>query len=543
MVARSYTRSAVKDEEDAIASRSAEAVRLDLVIGASELGLWYCDLPSAPPAPGPDRVCGLLAGLRASARFTGHFGLPESAPPTPADLDARLHPDDRAAVRAAVERAIAAPGSFDVELRTVGLDERVRWIRAIGAVSVDAAGRPVRFDGVTVEVTEQKAIEEALQESARRKDDFLALLGHELRNPLAPIRNSLAILGLPNVSPEAAAKARTMMERQLGHLTRLVDDLLDVSRISRGKIELKRTTFDLVGLVRSTVEDHRPAAEARGLALTAELAPERLEVHADATRVAQSFGNLLQNALKFTPPSGRITVRLAGHEGLAALEVEDTGIGMDAATLQHVFEPFRQADHHRGGLGLGLAVAQRLVELNRGTLEVTSPGLGKGSRFRLMLPLAEKNAGAAAPAPPPALAVNASRRRVLIVEDNLDAADSLATFLQMIGHEVAVAYDGPSGVERALGFAPEIVLCDIDLPGFDGYAVAAALREEPALRGTYLVAMTGYGQADDKRRARETGFDAHLTKPTDPAALERLLARLPAAALAVATPSVEKTFF
>ncbi len=548
--ARGAVRGAVASLDDLTPLRIAEEAarlsreRLDLVVNAAELGLWFCDLPASPPPPGPERISSLLGGLRASAHLARHFGLHEGAAPELADLDARLHPDDRAAVCAAVERAIEAPGPFDLELRTVGLDDRVRWIRAIGAFSADAEGRPIRFDGVTVDVTEQKAIEAALRESARRKDDFLALLGHELRNPLAPIRNSLAILGLPNVTPEAAAKARTMMERQLGHLTRLVDDLLDVSRISRGKIELKRTTFDLAGLVRSTVEDHRPAAETRGLSLSAELAAERLDVHADATRVAQSVGNLLQNALKFTPAGGRISVRLAGRQELAALVVEDTGIGMDGATLQSVFEPFRQADHRRGGLGLGLAVARRLVELNGGTLGATSPGPGKGSRFELTLPLTEMRAAVDAPrAPAPAAGEAASRRRVLIVEDNLDAADSLAAFLQMIGHQVAVAYDGPSGVERALGFAPEVVLCDIDLPGLDGYAVAAALRKEPALRGAYLVAMTGYGQADDKRRAKETGFDAHLTKPTDPAALERLLARLPSASLTVATPSVEKTFF
>jgi two-component system CheB/CheR fusion protein len=380
-------------------------------------------------------------------------------------------------------------------------------------------------------------------EASRRKDDFLALLGHELRNPLAPLRNSLALLSLPNVPIETAKRARAMMERQIGHLTRLLDDLLDVSRIERGKIELKRTTFDLTALVRSAVEDHRPAAESRRVSLSSEVPARRLPVTADATRVAQAVGNLVQNALKFTPEGGRIAVRLTESEGRAVLDVEDSGIGMDAGTVDTVFEPFHQADPRRGGLGLGLAVARRLVELNGGALDASSPGVGKGSRFTLTLPLSAAPAVEAPPAAPPALAPAAARRRVLIVEDNVDAADSLATFLELLGHEVSIARDGREGIARAMTLAPEVVLCDIDLPEVDGYGVASALRSEPSLRTTVLVAMSGYGQAEDKRRAHETGFDAHLTKPTDPASLERLLARLPAPAAPSQAPAVERTFF
>jgi PAS domain S-box-containing protein len=515
--------------------------RLDLAVRSSELGLWYCDL-SLPSVAGEDPLLGRLASLRSDASLAKHFGLPAGAVPEPKDLEASIHPEDRDAARAAIVRALDRPGPFAYVFRTRGADGRTRWIRAIGTVSADEAGRAVRFDGVTLDVTEQKAIEDALREAARRKDDFLALLGHELRNPLAAIRNSLALLERPQVTAEAALKARRMMVRQLAQLTRLVDDLLDVSRISRGKIELKRDTFDIAQLVRSTVEDHRTAAETRGLRLSAEVAASPLFVHADAARVGQALGNLLQNALKFSQKGGAVHVRLARSGDAAELEVVDEGIGMDTHTLQTVFEPFRQVDHRRGGLGLGLSVARRLVELNGGTLGASSAGLGKGSRLSMALPLSDHAPVAAPPPEPEPVPTSASRRRVLIVEDNADAAESLAAFLELIGHEVSVAGDGKTGIERARSLSPDIVLCDIDLPVLDGYEVAAALRREPALRGTYLVAMTGYGQAEDKRQARERGFDAHLTKPTDPADLERLLARLPAASPSP-VPSVERTFF
>jgi PAS domain S-box-containing protein len=397
----------------------------------------------------------------------------------------------------------------------------------------DASGRIAEASAIAHDITAQKRTEEALHEAARRKDEFLAMLGHELRNPLAPIRNCLLILDQPGATPEQTGRARQTLERQVQHLTRLVDDLLDVSRISQGKILLRTGRLDMVALVRTAVDDHRASAADAGETLALDLPDRPLWVNGDPTRLAQCVGNILHNAVKFTEPGGRIDVTVRadeGQTGQAIVAVQDTGVGVDPETLKRLFEPFSQADsgidRSRGGLGLGLALVKRLVELHGGTVSAHSEGLGHGTRVELRIPLQE---GRDEP-PAPALGREDRRRarRCLLIEDNADAAETMGLLLELYGHEVRIARDGREGLEMAGRFVPEVVLCDIGLPnGVDGYEVARRMRQDPALRAISLVALTGYGQEDDQRRAREAGFDIHLTKPADPEKLERLLAELP----------------
>jgi CheY-like chemotaxis protein/two-component sensor histidine kinase len=326
-----------------------------------------------------------------------------------------------------------------------------------------------------------------------------------------------------------------MIDRQVTHMARLIDDLLDMSRLSRGKILLRKDRVDLVAVVRDTVEDYRSILEGTGLQVQVRLPDGPLYAHGDPTRLAQILGNVLHNANKFTDAGGRVEVEVAVEpDGQAALlAVRDTGIGMEPDVLARVFEAFSQADRSldrsRGGLGLGLALVKGLVELHGGEVRVASQGAGRGTELTIRLPLGLQ----ATPASPAAAAARATRcsHRILVIEDHVDAAESMRTLLKLTGHQVEVAHTGVEGVETARRFLPRVVLCDIGLPGgMDGYAVARALRAEPALAAAFLIASTGYGQLEDQRRSREAGFDAHLTKPLDFAELQRLLGALPALA-------------
>jgi signal transduction histidine kinase len=363
----------------------------------------------------------------------------------------------------------------------------------------------------------EEALREAnreLAEGDRRKDEFLAVLSHELRNPLAPIRNSTHILERAAPGSEQARRALAVIDRQVSQLTRLVDDLLDVTRISRNKVHLQLERLDLDDLVRRTVEDQRSVFEAAGVRLELEPARAPLFVDGDANRLAQIVGNLLQNAAKFTPRGGaaKVSVSADAAAGCAVIRVADTGVGMSPDLISRLFLPFTQADstldRSKGGLGLGLALVKALVALHRGDVAAHSAGVGAGAELVVRLPLAERAAAAE-----PAAAPVARGRRVLLIEDNVDAADSLRELLELAGHEVLVAHDGPEGLAKALVLRPEVVLCDIGLPGMDGYAVARALRAEASLAGACLVALSGYALPQDVRRARDAGFDFHLSKP------------------------------
>ena len=396
-----------------------------------------------------------------------------------------------------------------------------------------ADGRIVGASKILRDITRQRQIEQALRdanaklvEADRRKDEFLAMLSHELRNPLAPLSNSLLLLEHAEPGAEKARRAREVMRRQVSHLTRIVDDLLDVTRIARGRIELRRAELDLAQLVARTAEDHRGVMQAKGIALEIGTPRGPVRVNGDEVRLGQVVGNLLHNAVKFTDPGGRIALAVTTSGGSATVSVRDTGAGMEADLLAAVFKPFAQGEQSlarsRGGLGLGLALVKGLVELHGGTVEATSPGLGRGSELTFHLPL-QPPTPAAPPTQPEANPAEAARRpSVLIVDDNRDAADTLAELLSALGHEVCVAYDGPGGLEQVARSRPDIVLCDIGLPGMTGYEVARRLRTGggPALR---LVALSGYAAPEDVRKAMASGFDAHLAKPVDLTALERAM--------------------
>jgi signal transduction histidine kinase/CheY-like chemotaxis protein len=368
---------------------------------------------------------------------------------------------------------------------------------------------------------------EELVEADRHKDQFLAMLAHELRNPLAPIRNAVQLMQQLGPAEPPLVRVREVIARQVAHQARLLDDLLDVSRISRGKIQLQRQPLELVRLVSDVAEDHRRVLETAGLTLRVELPEAPVWVDGDPTRLSQVVGNLLGNAAKFTEPGGQVRVRLVAEPEAqtAVLSVRDTGIGIEPTMVLHVFELFTQADQgldrSRGGLGLGLALVKGLVEQHGGSVWAQSEGSGQGSEFNILLPtIATPPAAVTAPSPTP---VATGPIRVLVVEDNRDAAETMRDLLQMAGCTVALAYSGPQALVTAPAFRPEVVLCDLGLPGMSGYEVGVKLRQHPASARAHLIAVSGYGQVEDRERSRAAGFDLHLVKPVDPSELLRLL--------------------
>jgi PAS domain S-box-containing protein len=370
---------------------------------------------------------------------------------------------------------------------------------------------------------------EQLADADRHKNEFLAMLAHELRNPLAPIRNALYILKMPGADPPTLQRAREMMERQLAQLVRLVDDLLDVSRIIRGNVELHRESVDLVTIVRRAIETAQPVIDAHGHELVVSLPPEPVLLEVDVIRLAQVVSNLLVNAAKYTEEAGRIWLSAEHLDGQVTLRVRDRGIGIAPELLARVFDLFVQADRtlarSQGGLGVGLTLVKRLVELHGGSVGVRSDGPGHGSEFTVRLPAVSTSVTDAdgAPQGQTRAADGGPVRRVLVVDDNVDAADSAALLLRMWGHEVHTVHDGLSVSQAVRDFQPEIILLDIGLPGMTGYEVARHLRSQPALDSLVLAAMTGYGQDEDRRRSEEAGFNFHLTKPLDPSMLEALV--------------------
>jgi PAS domain S-box-containing protein len=389
-----------------------------------------------------------------------------------------------------------------------------------------SSGDVQQFLVMSHDVTAQRQLVDELREADRRKSEFIAVLSHELRNPLAAIRSSLYVIEHAQ-GGEVAARARHVIDRQVDQLARMVDDLLDVTRITRNKIQLQRARLDLVDLVGQTIEDNRANLEARGVNLDLRLSELPVTINADGARIAQVITNLLGNAVKFTPSGGTVTVSVfaEAERGRAVVQVADTGTGIDPGLLGRLFEPFMQADRTLdrtgGGLGLGLALVKGLVDLHGGEVTASSQGLGKGASFVVRLPLAEPiGSGAAAPARHPA---PAGHRRILVIEDDTDVADGLQAALEIDGHAVEVAKSGSDGLSRARRFQPEVVLCDIGLPGMNGYDVARAFRADPDLRATMLVALSGYAQAEDVERARGAGFDRHLAKPASIDNLKRIL--------------------
>jgi PAS domain S-box-containing protein len=395
----------------------------------------------------------------------------------------------------------------------------------------DDRGKLTGAVNVLVDITDRKRAEDALREADRKKDEFLAILAHELRNPLAPIRNALELLRLDGQNVATQEQARTVMGRQLQQMVRLVDDLLDVSRITRNQLVLRKERVDLAAVMQCAVESARPLIKAGGHDLAVTLPPQPVYLDADPTRLAQVFSNLLNNAAKYTERGGRLAL-FAEREGSdVVVTVRDNGVGIPAEMLPRIFDMFTQVDRtlerSQGGLGIGLTLVRWLVELHGGRIEAQSPGVGRGSEFLVRLPLIvagrPRDPGTNGTGEP---AQSSLRFRILVVEDNRDSATCLAMMLKLLGNEVRMAHDGIEAVRMAESFRPAVVLLDIGLPKLNGYAAAGQIRAEPWGKEMFLIALTGWGQDEDKRRSIEAGFNVHMCKPVDPAALERLLLEL-----------------
>ncbi len=620
--------------------------RLDYAVRLSGVGFWSCDLP--------------FDELVWDDNVKDHFFLPHDARVTIDTFYDRLHPDDRAATRQAVEASIRERATYDVVYRT--LDPgfgALKWIRALGGATYAADGTPSHFDGVTVDVTSQRldqerlaralerereqarvlkqvaaaaltihassslgsvlqavtaeartiigahratatlngaeaplsvhsesgpgdastarhrsqltvvlkghegeqlgvveladkydgdftetdeailvqlahiaavAIENArlydqLRDQDRRKDEFLATLAHELRNPLAPIRTGLHILRM-NADVEQGEKTREMMERQLGHLVRMVDDLLDVSRITLGKVTLKKSRVDFRSVLHSAVETTRPLIEAGGHEFAVRVAQGPLPLDVDPTRLAQVLANLVNNAAKYTPAGGRIQLGAEVDGAMLVVRVSDTGVGIPSEMLPEVFDMFTQVgrsiDRSQGGLGIGLTLVRRLVEMHGGSVEAESAGADAGSTFTLRLPLAPELAEPSRPVNHE-LPTNGSALRILVVDDNVDGAETLAMLLELQGHVTRLAHSGTDALAAAGEFHPQVVFLDIGLPGLNGYQVARKLRADPLLVQPVLVALTGWGSDEDRKQAHAAGFDRHMVKPVDTDKLAELL--------------------
>ena len=382
--------------------------------------------------------------------------------------------------------------------------------------------------------------EEMLRETDRRKDEFLAMLAHELRNPLAPIRNSVEYLRLKERDPELGW-SYDVIDRQVDHLTRLVDDLLDVSRITRGKLEIRKKRVELSEILRGALETIQPQLTRRGQRLHVTTPPGPVELHADAIRMTQVLLNLLDNAVKFTPDGGSVWLTAEREEGALVLRVRDEGRGLEPDELPQLFQMFYQSRHTKllsvGGLGIGLALVRRLTELHGGSVEAVSEGLGMGSEFVIRIPCVEERLERVGPSDSdPASSSRPPSRRILVVDDNRDSAESLMLLLRLSGHEVLAVHDGLAAVEAAGTWEPEVVLLDIGLPEMDGYEVAMKLRERPDGKRLTLIAVTGWGQDADRQRSSEAGFDAHLTKPVETSTLQKLLTAIPARDVEAARP-------
>jgi len=390
----------------------------------------------------------------------------------------------------------------------------------------DASGRIVGASKVARDISAKKQAEQALREADRRKDEFLATLAHELRNPLAPIRNSLTLLEIAGLEDPTIERVRGILERQVGHMVRLVDDLMEVSRITRGTIELRRERLNLADAIRSALETSEPLIRRAALDPALELPPQALYVDADPVRLTQIISNLLNNAAKYSGRSRVVVLTARGEGGEAVVSIRDFGVGIPADMLERVFDMFAQVPGPgrggQGGLGIGLTLVRSLVQMHGGSIAATSEGEGKGSTFTFRLPLVE--APARSPERPTRRAARGLSLRVLVVDDNRDAAESMGLVLARAGAEVEVVHDGASALDRVEKFHPAIVLLDIGMPEMDGYEVARRIRARPALRDVRLVALTGWGQAEDRLRSREAGFDHHLIKP---AGIDELCALLP----------------
>ena len=446
----------------------------------------------------------LIHGYRASEIVGRHF-------------DAFYTPEDKKAGKPAAELAAAlARGRVEEEGWRVRKDGSLFWANVVVTAVRSPSGDLIGFAKVTRDMTDRRRLEE-LERSSRRMNEFLAMLAHELRNPLAPIRNAVTAMQLEPLLSPALRHGRDIISRQISHLSRLVDDLLDVGRLNTGKVTLRKESAQLGELVSRAVETARPLIEARHHQLTVSLPDQPLWVHVDQTRVSQILQNLLVNAAKYTPDGGRIDIGMQRRGGFVDVSVSDNGRGIEPENLDNIFELFVQGDNaaapHESGLGIGLTLARSLAEMHGGTIEARSAGAGHGSTFVLRLPAGEAAANDDQPDPNSKPTVKGSR--IMVVDDNRDAADSTVGILRLLGHDAQSAYDGASGLELARRLRPEVVFLDLAMPNTDGFETLKLLRIQPGMEKAYVAAVTGYGAEEDKQRTAHAGFDAHLVKPVE----------------------------
>ncbi len=501
------------------------AQRLALAVAAASLGDWSWDAAT-------DTV-------RISARAAEIFGMPFGSVLSRSGMRALVHEQDVERTELEIERSVAAGDQFDVEYRVVRANGEQIWVSSKGKAQYRPDGSASGLYGVIQDITERKRMEqdlrqraEELAEADRKKDEFIALLAHELRNPLAPIRAGLHMLKLGATDPNALERARAMMDRQLSHMIRLIDDLLDVSRISSSRLHLKKEPVALSEIVSHALEGVGPAILAAGHQLDVALPEQPVVLDADLTRLAQVLGNLLTNSAKYTAKGGRIWLRaeVTGRE--LVVSVRDNGIGIPAEALPRVFEMFSQVDRNvervSGGLGIGLALVKGLVETHGGTVSAESPGLGLGSTFTVRLPIRSQDGASVQVATGPAEVVTAvaARRKVLVADDNVDGAEAMAALLEALGSTAYVAHDGFAAVELAERLQPELVLMDVGMPRQNGLDATRQIRQKPWGRRMTIIALTGWGQEADRERSRDAGCNGHLTKPIGVQQLEELLNEL-----------------
>lgn len=511
-IRRAITEHEAQIQHEVVRTQLAEANRLaKLAADAARLGTWQLHVASG------ELECsdGFLSLLQVRR---------EMWQGTIAALDACMHPLDAEHRRAIFRDALQHGRYVELEFRTHLADGEVRWMHLRGTCSLAADATASVYTGIMMDITERKGMEEALREADIRKNEFLAMLAHELRNPLAPIHSGLSILRQASGLTSEQRHIHAMLERQTNHIIRLVDDLMEVSRYTTGKLELKRGRIELRSVVHNAIEISRPFIDAGRHKLEVVLPQAVVMLDADGVRLAQVLSNLLNNAAKYTAEGGKIWLQAGLEDERAVISVRDNGQGIPADMLERVFELFTQIDNRRSadGLGIGLAMVRMIVELHGGDVEARSPGAGMGSEFIVRLPVLHQEAS---PINTEGRSPNAplAGRRVLVVDDNKDAADSLAMLLGLSGAQVHVAYDGPSALAAVPIYRPHVVLLDIGMPGMDGCTVASRIRQDARNQDMLLIALTGFGQDEDRHRSNVAGFDEHLTKPADMNLLEKLI--------------------
>lgn len=509
----------VKEGERRRSAAEARAIeageRLELAAQAGELGTFYCPLP--------------IDKIFWNDKCKEHFFVAEDAEIDIGLFYQRIHPDDREHTRQAVEASVQDRQMYDVEYRVLAPDGRQRWLRAKGRTYFDRSGQPTRFDGITIDISAQKQVQAELAQSNRQKDDFLAMLAHELRNPLAPISAAADLLNLASHDPARVARMSEVLARQARHMTAMLDDLLDVSRVTRGMVTLKKEVLDCRQVLAAALEQAMPLIEQRGHQLQQRVTGEAAMVLGDDKRLVQVLANLLNNAAKYTPVQGRIDVSLAleTHDGqdMVVLAVADNGVGIAGKLLPRIFDLFVQAartpDRAQGGLGLGLALVRSLVELHGGRVAAASAGEQQGATFTVWLP---RVAVPAMPAAAPAPSLHSARAlRIVVVDDNVDAAWTLATCLRSLGHEVTELHQPQAALALAPDQVPDVFLLDIGMPQMDGRTLATRLRAQAHTAPARLVAVTGYANGE---ALQASPFDHYLVKPVDFAALLAVLDQL-----------------